>query len=76
MFLVSNQLCESDKFQPAAAVLIKLPVSQVLSKYMHMHFYCYYIYPININYLKSKRAFFNTLQKKNKKLPRINSAFN
>lgn len=53
MFLVSNQLCESDKFQPAAAVLIKLPVSQVLSKYMHMHFYCYYIYPININYLKS-----------------------
>ena len=31
MFLVSDKSCESDKFQPAAAVLIKLPVSQVLA---------------------------------------------
>lgn len=48
-----HKSCESDKFQPAAAVLIKLPVSQVLSKYMHMHFSCNYIYPKDINYLKS-----------------------
>ena len=65
MFLVSNKLCESDKFQPAAAVLIKLPVSQVLSKYMPMHFYCYYIYPVDINISRVKGQFFHTLQKKN-----------
>ena len=65
MFLVSNKLCESDKFQPAAALLIKLPVSQVLSKYMPMHFYCYYIYPVDINISRVKGHFFHTLQKKN-----------
>lgn len=53
VFLVPNKSYESDKFQPAAAVLIKLPVSQVLSKYTHMHFHRNYTYPVDINYLKS-----------------------